>query len=98
MDGDLLSRFRNEKTFIRGGTYGLPNVACKISQLSSQEYLNQAGTRDNLHVVVSSPVTRILFKDEKNAAGDVVATGVEFVNEGKKYTARATREVILSSG
>ena len=67
-------------------------------QLSSQEYLNQAGPRDNLHVVVSSPVTRILFEDEKSAAGDVVASGVEFVHEGKTYNARANREVILSSG
>jgi len=70
----------------------------KDPQLSSQEYLNQAGKRDNLHVVVCSPVTRILFKDEKSAAGDVVASGVEFVHEGKTYTARVNREVILSSG
>jgi hypothetical protein len=46
----------------------------KDPQLSSQEYLKQAGTRDNLHVVVCSPVTRILFEDEKSAAGDVVAS------------------------
>jgi hypothetical protein len=65
---------------------------------SSQEYLRQAGARENLHVVVSSPVTRVLFKDEKSATGDVVALGVEFVHEGKTYTARANREVILSSG
>jgi len=48
-------------------------------------------------VVVSSPVTRVLFKDEKSAIGDVVASGVEFVQEGKTYTARA-KEVILSAG
>ena len=70
----------------------------RASQSSSQEYLNQAGPRDNLHVVASSPMTRILFKDEKSAAGDVVASGVEFVHEGKTYIARANREVILSSG
>jgi len=57
----------------------------RASQSSSQEYLNQAGPRDNLH-------------DEKSAAGDVVASGVEFVHEGKTYIARANREVILSSG
>lgn len=65
---------------------------------SSQEYLHQASARENLHVVVCSPVTKILFKDEKTAAGDVVASGVEFVHDGKTYTARAKREVILSSG
>jgi choline dehydrogenase-like flavoprotein len=65
---------------------------------ASQEYLNQASSRKNLHVVVSSPVTRVLFRDEKNAEGDVIASGVEFVHEGKTYTGRAKREVILSAG
>jgi hypothetical protein len=46
-------------------------------------------------VVVSSLVTRVLFKDEKTAAGDLVAVGVEF---GEQYTARARREVILCAG
>jgi hypothetical protein len=64
----------------------------------SQEYLNQAGSRKNLHVLVSSPVTRVLFKDEKSAVGDVVASGVEFVHEGKTYTVCVSREVILSAG
>jgi len=62
------------------------------------EYLNQAGSRKNLHVLVSSPVTRVLFKDEKSAVGDVVASGVEFVHEGKTYTVCVSREVILSAG
>lgn len=59
------------------------------------EYLEQAGARKNLHVVVSSPVTRVLFKDEKSAAGDLIASGVEF---GEQYTVRAKREVILCAG
>ncbi|KAH9033854.1 GMC oxidoreductase [Lactarius hengduanensis] len=62
------------------------------------EYLEQAGSRKNLHVVVSSPVTKVLFEKEKSATGDVVASGVEFVHDGKKYTARAKKEVILSAG
>ena len=62
---------------------------------ASQECLNLAGTRNNRYVVVSSPVTRVLFKDEKNAAGDVIASGVEFVHEGKTYTGRAKREVFF---
>jgi hypothetical protein len=42
-------------------------------------------------VVFSSPVTMVLFKDEKNAAGDVVASGVEFVHEDKTYCTREPR-------
>lgn len=75
-------------------------LLCKLTGVLNrpQEYLNKAGTRKNLHVVVSSPVARVLFKDEKSATGDVVTSGVEFVHEGKTYTARASREVILSAG
>ncbi|KAF8267309.1 GMC oxidoreductase-domain-containing protein [Lactarius quietus] len=63
-----------------------------------QEYLEQAGARKNLHVVVLSPVTRVLFKDEKSPTGNVVAEGVEFGDGKEKYTARAKREVILCAG
>ncbi|KAI0278556.1 GMC oxidoreductase [Russula aff. rugulosa BPL654] len=88
---------------VEGDGNGAWMAACSVNSETKRrsyavEYLNQAGPRDNLHVVVSSPVTRILFKDEKSAAGDVVASGVEFVHEGKTYTAHANREVILSSG
>jgi hypothetical protein len=102
LDGDLFRQSRNQPAFLLRGTpvRFLPNLASVSSQVLNgpQEYLNQAGTRKNLHVVVSSPVARVLFKDEKSAAGDVVASGVEFVHEGKTYTARASREVILSAG
>ncbi|KAH9987924.1 GMC oxidoreductase [Russula compacta] len=90
----------------KDATQGDGNVAwmatCSIDPKTNRrsyavEYLNQASGRKNLHVVVSSPVTRVLFKDEKTAAGDVVASGVEFVHEGKTYTARANREIILSA-
>jgi hypothetical protein len=45
---------------------------------------------ENLRVVIDSAVTRVLFKDEKSATGDVVASGVEFVHGGKTYTATRT--------
>ena len=38
---------------------------------------------------------RDLFRNEKNAAGDLVAAEVEF---GEQHTARAKREVILCAG
>jgi len=39
-----------------------------------------------------------LFKPEKNAAGNLVATGVEFVVDGRTFTVEAVKEVILSAG
>lgn len=39
----------------------------------------------------------IEFKDAKEG-GDIVATGVEFIHEGKSYAVHARKEVILSAG
>ena len=42
-------------------------------------------------------VSQILFKDEKDG-NDLVASGVEFLVDGKKYVVHARKEVILSAG
>jgi choline dehydrogenase len=47
--------------------------------------------RPNLTVVTRAHVTRVLFER-------TVAVGVEYVREGRKETARASREVVLSAG
>ena len=51
--------------------------------------------RPNLHVLVNSHVTRVLFN---NQGGRPIATGVEFVRNNRTYTVSASREVILSAG
>ena len=51
--------------------------------------------RPNLHVLVNTHVTRILFS---NQYGKPVASGVEFVRNNHTYTVKAGREVILSAG
>lgn len=48
-------------------------------------------TAKNLKVSLNSFATKILFEGKK-------AVGVEFIKEGTKYTAKATREVIMSAG
>uniref|UniRef100_A0A6P7FMC2 Glucose dehydrogenase [FAD, quinone]-like n=1 Tax=Diabrotica virgifera virgifera TaxID=50390 RepID=A0A6P7FMC2_DIAVI len=48
-------------------------------------------TQTNLEVVLNAFVTNINFSDLK-------ATGVQFVKDGKKYRATASKEVILSAG
>ncbi len=61
-----------------------------------QAYLEQAGARPNLKILVNAPVARIL-----SAPGSgFVASGVEFLYDGQKHTVSTTAdgEVILSAG
>lgn len=48
--------------------------------------------------VVFWQATKVLFKSENGSAGNVVASGVEFVVDGKTYSVNATKEVIISAG
>ncbi|KAL7288993.1 hypothetical protein TKK_0016951 [Trichogramma kaykai] len=47
--------------------------------------------RPNLHVLTNAQVTKVLIHDRK-------AYGVQYIRNGKKYTVKATKEVILSAG
>lgn len=51
--------------------------------------------RNNLTVIVDSPVSKIVFEP---GSSPLVATGVEFINKGNKYTVSARKEVILAAG
>ncbi|KAA1467387.1 alcohol oxidase [Dentipellis sp. KUC8613] len=52
--------------------------------------------KKNFVVVTGAHVTRVLLQPGDD--GDVVATGIEFVKGGETFTAKASREVILSAG
>lgn len=52
--------------------------------------------RPNFTVLTSAQVHRILTANASD--GNVTATGVEFVNGGKKYVVHASKEVIISAG
>ncbi len=54
-------------------------------------FLSQAQKRENFHLHTGALVTRILF--ERNRA-----VGVEYVLNGERFTARVSREVVLSAG
>lgn len=60
---------------------------------SSRSYLHPIRNRKNLHVKKLSMVKKILI-DPKTK----VAYGVELIKQGRTYTIRATKEVILSAG
>ncbi|GAA6039795.1 hypothetical protein JCM8097_004225 [Rhodosporidiobolus ruineniae] len=62
------------------------------------DYLSIAPT---LNVITGAHATKINWKTAKDAAGNVVASSVSFVQSGRSslvYTANVTREVILSAG
>ncbi|KAJ8707933.1 hypothetical protein PYW08_010299 [Mythimna loreyi] len=60
-------------------------------QTPAYSYLTPIKDYANLHVSTNTMVTRIIF--EGNAA-----VGVEAINDGKRYTFRANKEIIMSAG
>jgi hypothetical protein len=57
---------------------------------NSADVPRQAGVRRNLHALVSSPVAWTL-EGRGEVTGDGVTSGVGFVDEGGKNTARAKK-------
>ncbi|KAI0964628.1 hypothetical protein AcW1_001404 [Taiwanofungus camphoratus] len=53
--------------------------------------------KPNFKVLTDAVGARILFSDEM-AGNDYIANGVEFVHNGKRYTAHARKEVICAAG
>lgn len=66
---------------------------------SKSAYIDPLPPRSNLHILVNTTVTRIMFSDTLNN-GNLVATGVEFATSSTapKSTVSVNKEAILSSG
>lgn len=62
-----------------------------------QAYYLPNKDRPNFRVLPDAVAHRIIMKDCVNA-GDVSAEGVEFEHDGKVYTVRANKEVIVCAG
>lgn len=60
---------------------------------AAKAFLRPARLRKNLHVALFSHVTKIIIDETSNRA-----IGVEFIRDGRKQSAFAKREVILSAG
>ncbi|KAJ7363007.1 pyranose dehydrogenase [Mycena albidolilacea] len=64
---------------------------------SATSYLASEFTqRENLHVLVHAQVSQLV--DPSNVAGKVVFGGVRFSQGASQFTAKATKEIILSAG
>lgn len=67
---------------------------------AARAYYEPVRSRENLVVCTGIRVRKIVFEDKiiENGGPGLVAKGVEFESDGKKYMMRADREVILSAG
>ena len=54
--------------------------------------------RPNLRVLTNALVNKVNFASRKSKKESLTATGLSFTVDGKKYVAKARREVILSAG
>ncbi|KAF1811090.1 alcohol oxidase [Eremomyces bilateralis CBS 781.70] len=61
------------------------------------EYYHPNAQRNNLSLIMDAMAQRIVFS-VNDANGDNVASGVEFLVDGKKYSVGAKKEVILCAG
>nr|XP_045594088.1 glucose dehydrogenase [FAD, quinone]-like [Procambarus clarkii] len=62
-----------------------------VRSSTAMEYLRPAASRPNLHILHSTTVHKIVFRNKR-------AIGVTFEHKGKLLTVGARREVILSAG
>jgi choline dehydrogenase-like flavoprotein len=71
----------------------------KLGRRSSAvyEYYHPNTHRKNLSLVIKAITERIVFSN-KEANREKVATSIEFIIDGKKYTVAARREIILCAG
>ncbi|KAF4624906.1 hypothetical protein G7Y89_g13263 [Cudoniella acicularis] len=80
-----------------GGYINSMNIhpVTKQRSYATNAYYDPVRTRNNLQVVTSALVEKILLEGH---ATEVLAKGVSYVKDGKKQTAIASKEVILAAG
>lgn len=81
--GELPSRLCSEYT-----------IDCEIAV---QEYYEPNKGRPNLVAITGARVTRVVFRP-KSDAEELVADGLEYVQDGETYTILAKKEVIICAG
>ena len=58
---------------------------------TARGFLNPARKRDNLHIITKAHTCKVLFEGHR-------AVGVEYLKNGERIQAKASREVVLSAG
>lgn len=67
------------------------------THLSLKEYYEPNKGRANLQAITNARVTRIIFRP-KSGPGELVADGLEYIQDGETQTVRANKEVIICAG
>ena len=80
-NGEQQEGFSKQQSTIRNG----------VRSSTSREFLRPAMKRKNIHVVVNTQATKVLFDDKR-------ATGIEFIRDGVKGSIKTNKEVIISAG
>ncbi|KAF8993192.1 hypothetical protein BDQ17DRAFT_1453788, partial [Cyathus striatus] len=84
-----------------GDNSGVSNTPRTVDNTDSSRshagvvHVQAAKSRSNIQILTGTQATKIVFRAK---SGTQVATGVEFVADGKTYTLSASKEVILSAG
>ncbi|XP_060081139.1 glucose dehydrogenase [FAD, quinone]-like [Ylistrum balloti] len=81
------------------GNDGIQDGVCRAQSIigggqrcnAARGFLHPVLGRKNLHVAIQSHVTKVLIKNKQ-------AVGVEFIQQGRKKSVAARREVILTAG
>ncbi|CAH1130736.1 unnamed protein product [Ceutorhynchus assimilis] len=96
---DLINSFKElgakEVDYNGESVYGISRIqeylGKNIRSSTAHAYIRPAENRPNLHITTNSLVTKIDILEKR-------ARGIRFVKDGQKYTARASKEVIVSAG
>ncbi|KAL9578863.1 MAG: hypothetical protein Q9212_005447 [Teloschistes hypoglaucus] len=86
-DGKSLGGYDNPMVLTLGSSH---------RSFAGNSYWKPYAHRPNLHTITKAVVRRILF--QSISTNELVATGLEFIVDGKNYVVNATREVIVSGG
>ncbi|KAJ7793141.1 alcohol oxidase [Mycena olivaceomarginata] len=65
---------------------------------SASAYYEPNKSKPNLVVITGAQATRILFHSQKHTAGNIVASGAEYLKDGQLHTISANSEVLLCAG
>ncbi|PWN48648.1 alcohol oxidase [Violaceomyces palustris] len=69
-----------------------------VRSYAASAYYSPNAHRENLKVITGALASKIELGSDRDANGELKATGVSFDVEGQSYTVKARKEVILSAG